>query len=202
MRFIVQIFVTLTWILSAAGCAAEKINPYVKNQEEVLKKSELISLIGMRVPPEVPFKKSGKIPGWHSKGGSLYGVLMENGYIGNEAGFIIASLEKDKTKIVLDARSLPMDLLRFELKDGEVIYKKSATKLYGVELCKKNESNTEDIYFGLMRPENNKEGCLHYSRDVIKAWRVNPITNKLEDISPDGVSCFYPNAEDECKLTG
>jgi len=164
-------------------------------------KSDLMALVGMKIPPAIPYKKQGKIPGWFSQGSIYIGsstikVYGENGYIGNEGGLVLIYLDNDKTRTIVDARVLPLDLLRFNIKDGKRIWHKDAKERFSVESCKKPGS--EDAIIGLMRPEHGKEGCLHYSKQVKMAWRVNGSTGKLEEISPKGLSCFFPNGEDEC----
>ena len=164
-------------------------------------KSELMALVGMKIPPAIPYKKQGEIPGWHSHGSIHVGsnaipIYGENGYIGNEGGFVLIYFDNEMTRTVVDARVLPLNLLRFDLKDGKRVWRKDANKRFSVESCKKTGS--EDAIIGLMSPERGKEGCLHYSWQVKMAWRVNVATSKLEEISPKGLSCFFPNGEDEC----
>lgn len=171
---------------------------------EVSNKSKLMALINMKIPPAVPGMKRGKLLGWISSGGiglspndpALLFLDVDEGFIGNEGGVILVSVDEDRTSTVLDARELPLGLLRYELKDGKRISRKDAFKQYSIQRCDK--TGTTDLIVGLMRPEPGKEGCLHNSRIVKMAWRVNAKARHLEDISPDGVVCFFPDAEDEC----
>lgn len=162
--------------------------------------SEIMSLIGLKIAP-TPNGKQGDIAGWHSLSGSSVSsstcsVYLENGYMRNEGGFILVQLDKDMTRTVRDGRVVSKDLLRYELKNEKLAWRKDAVKKYGVENCEK--AGEKDAVIGLMRPERGKEGCLHYSKQVKMAWRVNAKTCKLEEIPSNGVVCFFPDAEDEC----
>jgi hypothetical protein len=165
--------------------------------------SKLMALVGMRIPPVVPYKKQGKIPRLNVLRGFLLisndstldpGIVF--GYIGNEGGFVLDHREKDLTRTVLDARVLPLDLLRFDLKGGKHVWRKDDMKKYSVFSCEK--TGIKEAIIGLMRPEQGKEGCQHDSRQVKMAWRVNEKTRKLEEISPKGIVCFFTDAEDIC----
>lgn len=171
---------------------------------EVNNKSHLMALIGMKISPAVPDKKRGDIPGWISSGGfgsttndpELYFLGVDEGFIGNEGGVMLVRVDKDMTATILDARELPLGLLRYEMKNGKRISRKDAFRQYSVQRCEK--AGTTGLIIGLMRPEHGKEGCLHNSRIVKMAWRVNIKSRDLEDIPPDDVMCFFPDAEYEC----
>lgn len=187
---LIAIATLMTSLIYPSSCYAE---------EQV--KSEIMALVGMKVPPVLPFKKQAEIPGWNSLGSFHVGsssirVYGENGFTGNEGGFVLIHLDSDMTRTVIDARAVPLELLGFNLVDGKLNWRKNANKKFSVESCKK--AGVEAAIIGLMQPEHGKEGCLHYSRKVKMAWCVNGETGKLETISPEGVSCFFPNGEDEC----
>ncbi|MBU0480149.1 MAG: hypothetical protein KKG47_03490 [Proteobacteria bacterium] len=169
--------------------------------------SEIMALIGMRVPPVEPFKKQGDISGWQDLGGFIVIVeggkdstllpVIENGYTANEGGFVLKQVDKDMTVTVLDARALPQSLLSYDLKDGKHAWRKDPYKRYSVFPCRK--SGSEGAFVGLMRPEPGKESCLHNSGQVIRVWRLDEKKRKLEEVSTVGVSCFFMEGEDDCE---
>ncbi|WP_126462782.1 hypothetical protein [Sulfuritortus calidifontis] len=163
--------------------------------------SGIEQLIGLRIPPKILGSKQGDLPGWNTLGGSILSsngntILIERGYIKDEGGFVLIQVDRDMTRTVIDGRRLPINLLRYQLQNGKLAWRKNAINRYGIERCEKK--GDVGVYVGLMKPEHGKEGCLHYSRQVKMAWRLNEKTTKLDDVSPVGVYCFYPDAEDEC----
>lgn len=163
-------------------------------------KSEISSLIGVRIPPVIQGKKSGRLLGWHGlnhlsiDNANKLSLSVEDGYTENEFGFVVLAMGKDLTLSIIDAKEIPVSLRRYNVSDGKAIEQMFYKKIYDVANCKKANANYPII--GLMHPERN---CLHYSKLVKIAWRVNEDTEKLEEIPTKGVRCFFPNAEDDCK---
>lgn len=199
MKIMIRIAMVLAGMAGlVASAAAESRTPIIPAGAEM---SSIEQLIGLRIPPKVLGSKQGDLPGWNSSGGSILSsdgptIIYENGYINDEGGFVLIQLDKDMTRTVIDGRRIPINLLRYQLRNGKLTSRKDAAKKYTVTPCEKK--NDDGVYIGLMKPEHGKEGCLHYSKQVKMAWRLNEKTKKLDDVSPVGVYCFFPNAEDEC----
>lgn len=160
------------------------------------------SLIGMRIPPLVPRKQGGKIPKLQSMGsytlleiGSLrYG--MEEGFISKESGFIVDRIEPDLTQTILDGRTVSQELMSYAIVGEKGVFSEKRIQKYRITPCELEK--TGEPVIGLMRPEVGKEGCEHWSKQVKEAWRLNTKSEKLEDISPKGVRCYY-GAESGCE---
>lgn len=160
------------------------------------------SLIGMRITPIVPKKEAGRIPRLQSMGSYsllkigpiLYG--LEEGFIGKESGFVVDRIEPDLTYVILDGRTVSQELMSYAIVGGKGVFSEKRIKKYRITPCELEK--TGEPVIGLMRPETGKEGCEHWSRQVKEAWRLNTKTEKLEDISPKGIRCYY-GAESGCE---
>ena len=165
-------------------------------------KSEIMALVGMRIPPVVPGKSGGDIPRLQSMGSSLLIGLgppifgMEEGFINKESGFIVVKFESDLTTTILDGRTVPQALMSYKVVDGKGDFSEKRIRKYRITPCEVEATGERVI--GLMRPEHGKEDCGHWSRQVKKAWRLNTQSEKLEDISPKGILC-YRGSESECE---
>lgn len=165
---------------------------------------EVDALIGMRIPPRAPGKQ-GNIPGWVSRTSrsfhhgtkpldTLSGI--EEIYRPNMVALIVDKLEKKNLeRVILDAQVLPMELMPYRIRRGELVWKNNWHKYYGINVC---EKEGEAYIVGLMRPETGKKDCNHETHQVKRAWRVEKNTGHIEEISPRSVHCYFDLAEDDC----
>ncbi len=138
---------------------------------------------------------------WASPNASLLEIRslrygLEEGFIGKESGFVVDRIEPDLTYIILDGRTVPQELMSYAIVDGKGVFSEKRIQKHRITPCELEK--TGEPVIGLMRPEVGKEGCEHWSRQVKEAWRLNAQSEKLEDISPKGVRCYY-GAESGCE---
>ncbi|MBU1214990.1 MAG: hypothetical protein KKF58_05800 [Gammaproteobacteria bacterium] len=171
------------FVMSAgnAQCADEPLPPEVKK------------LIGMRIPA----KAGDVVPGWKVMGAGIFGVKTG---AGQELGYellyqqdisilVTDELDSDHSRTIIDARILPRQLLTYKVEGGKAVRKKNANRMYFVEHGCKSE-NYEAVVVGLVRSENSKIGCEHWSSQVKRAWSIDVDSGRISEISPRGVSCL------------
>lgn len=159
---------------------------------------EVEALIGMRIPPIIPGKKSGSIPGWTSIGGTSFNdwVGASQIYSAHNSAIAVIRRDKDQSRLILDAKILPSRLLTYDLINNKTRPRKHWHQYYAVSSrCERLDG---EYIIGLMRPEPGKYDCNHESRRVIKAWQVNLNDGQMKEIQPAGVHCYFDRAEDDC----
>lgn len=159
---------------------------------------EVDALIGMRIPPIVPGKKSGHIPGWASIGGASFNDWVGVSQVYSKYGSAIAVIrrDKDQSRLILDVKMLPPNILTYDLVNNKTRLRKEWHRYYAIGgHCERQDG---EYIIGLMRPEPGKHDCNHESRQVIKAWQVNIHDGQMKEIQPIGVRCFFDRAEDDC----
>lgn len=165
----------------------------------------IFSLVGMQIRPAIPGKKQGDIPAWNSISGRLlssasndsrYNIVVEEGYVDSEGGFIVINLDIDLTQRILDAKVIPKELRQYDVVHGKAIWNRNAANRFRLSSCELPDGRG---VIGIMRPEVGKSGCMHWSRRVKRAWQFNETTAKLQEILPTGIRCYHSDAEDECK---
>lgn len=196
-------FRSLIFVLLAAGIALLTGN--AQAADEALP-PEVKALIGMKIPAKAP-GRTGDIPEWKTIVGGVLGskpndiqeMGLEELYRDGISIFVIDLMDKrDRSRTVLDARLLPRQLLSYEIKNGKIVMKRNSSQLYSLVMgCERNRS--EETIVGLMRPEPGKGNCTHNSKQVKRAWLIDPQTGRITDISPQDVSCPRVDAEYSCQ---
>lgn len=201
MRFLIKLSTKLAaFCFSVLLCFASAIpTSYARDKNP----PEVEALIGMRIPSEKQ-GSFGKIPGWKTKGWTALSISprpqqdmsVEELYRDDEFIFIIKLFDKkDWSTTILDAQILPLRLLEYQTKNGELVWKKN-TQGYNFEsMCQNPQLDT---VVGLMRPEPGKEICTHKSKQVQRAWKIDKKTGHITEIPPQGVSCHW-ETEDFCE---
>ncbi len=160
--------------------------------------SEVRALVGMKIPDMEPSGKGG-IPGWHSKRGTLLGkqrVGVEELYRGSTFIFLVSGLdETGKNRTVLGVQVLPLNLLSYYEKDGELMFTRHSKKYQFESLCYRQKG---EIVVGLMRPERGSEDCRHTTKQIKRAWSIDEQSGRISEISTQGVSCSFMDAEYSC----
>lgn len=159
---------------------------------------EVKKLIGMKLPPEIINMKQREIPGFVTvRGGILAGPEKEDtsaityaeGLLDEKITvFFIERIYPDRTMEILDARLLPAALLSWRLEEGKPTRGSGRYRLSAH--CRVNKSNSRNI-LGLIRPEEGKESCAHFSRQIKQAWRLDTDSSRLVSISSKELECEY-----------
>jgi hypothetical protein len=163
---------------------------------------EVQALIGMRIPAKAP-GRYGSVPGWNASGGGIMqetnGVSLSFTHLTNNRLVVLAiskNIESDWSRVILDAKALPLGMLSYRLLRGKPVPKKNAHlyfSLYG--WCKRDAEDS--LILALARPEPDKENCEHDTQQIGLAWEINPQTGKIESTPTEGVSCTHV-AGDSC----
>lgn len=164
---------------------------------------EVQALIGMEIP-DTESGMNGAVPEWKMKGGSLLEnflypeqpLLIEELYQNKLSVFVIERLDrKKKSRTILDVAVLPRHMLNYNVKNGEIVWKKSL-QVYRFERgCERERYET---VVGVMRPERGKEDCTHKSKQVKRAWKIDHQTGRITEIPSYGVSCYFMDSEYAC----
>ncbi len=147
---------------------------------------EVKALIGLKVPPEVVGKKPPRIPNFIHHGSAVLGGVGKNfpgchpGYAEGVVGarwpvFYVECIYPDKSVEILDVQMLPENLLEWRFEGGKFQYTKDRFRLS--EVCRTNEADTRRI-FGLVKPEEGKADCAHFSKRVERAWLIDKRSNE------------------------
>ena len=165
---------------------------------------ELRSLVGMRIPANAQGMQ-GDVPGWFVMGSyalsapkhKLLSMGVEELYRDDVSIFVIDIVdEMDWSRTILDVQVLPQNMLWYDIKNSNIVPKKDEHMYSFNSMCKRADSQ---IIVGLMRPELGKEDCTHYSKQVLRAWEIDPQIGRITEIPVQGVSCFRGDAEYSCE---
>ncbi|MBU1777704.1 MAG: hypothetical protein KJ899_13850 [Gammaproteobacteria bacterium] len=163
---------------------------------------EVKKLIGMKIPPKVVEKKGGSVPDFIGFEGMALIVDFESGIdLGYRAGFVggkwpvllVSRHFPDRSQVILDVQMLPENLIAWKLVNGKPSY------LYGrYRLSPRCRAGDEDIplVVGLMKQEEGKETCAHYSGRVNRAWQIDRQNGHLTPLSTEDMQCYYISMND------
>lgn len=194
--------------------------------EEMLLPTKVQAFIGMEIPPVIKSVASGSIPNFISLSSSsavtrhgtnpsiggrnvgfYYGVLADRAPV-----LFVIGHDKNLTTKIFDVLILPPDLIDWYFK-GDFKYALRHDRQHWdryfkwywqdgqtgrfmlSESCGSNE-NDERYIIGMIKQENGKESCSHYSKRVKLAWLIDKESGRLTRISTQGLQCHYIAAED------
>jgi hypothetical protein len=186
------------------------VQPYAVASDDALNPSEYKR---DKNPPEVEaligkqFPRSG-ISGWSRSlccmaAGGLLGISPQPGLamgvvLLERTGKIIFVIDlidqKDLSTTVLDAQILPRQP-RYDKSGNLIGSEKENVRLYSFTYA--CESIREVKVVGTVRPEQGREDCGHWSKQVQRAWKIDKQTGHITEISTAGISC-RAEAIDEC----
>lgn len=164
---------------------------------------EVRALIGMRIQSEKQ-GEFGNVKGWKFKGWTTLNIFPNPGQtIGVEELYrddmsIFAIVLTDKTDwsmTVLDVRVLPRQTLNYNVKNGEIVWKKSARAYRFENMC----YLPKETVVAIARPEKGKEDCTHTTKQIKRAWKVDQETGRISEIPTQGVSCSFTDSEYSCE---
>lgn len=149
-------------------------------------------------PPDYVRMSPASVPGFNHIGGALffendkpkYSLAYSEGLAnGKWPVFIIERIYEDKSKVILDAQMLPAELLEWPYVDKQLKHY-LADRFRFSQSCR---SGSEDnrIIFGLVKPEQGKSDCGHFSRRVKMAWLIDPQTGRIKPLSTHGLQCYF-----------
>lgn len=195
MKQIVQIFLGWLLLFSVNSQAADDAIP-----------AEIKALIGNKIFAKTP-KTVGDVPDWKiTGGGTLVGTSIVETNLGYELRhkgniniFWIDTIDSDYNRTILDVRVLPQSLLFYDIKDDKIIPKKNWRHLYMFQHSCQKDSSEKQVIVALIRPEQGKDNCVHWTSQVKLAWSIDSKTGRISEISPKGISCHYDDAEDACQ---
>src|SRR5712691_614874 len=160
---------------------------------------EVKALIGLKVPPEVAGKKTPRIPNFTSRGGAIgFGIDKkrcpgQSGYKEGVVGgrwpvFLIDCIYPDLSVEILDAQTFPENLLEWRFEGGKFQYTKDRFRFS--DACRASEAENRRI-FGLVKPEEGKADCAHFSNRVERAWLIDKRSGRITPLAPKGLQCHY-----------
>lgn len=198
------VFLTAVFLLFLSGrshCGDMQLPPSVQN------------LIGMKLQPVHVKGKNIKsikplptdyvsvypavIPGFINVGGALffentnpkYSLAYNEGFAdGKWPVFLIERIYEDMTKEILDVQGLPEKLIEWKIDGQQARYIKGRFRLS--ENCRFGDENDLNI-FGLVKPEQKKSNCGHFSKHVIRAWKINTQSGRVNPIATRGLQCYF-----------
>lgn len=162
------------------------------------------ALIGVRLPPLfVGVKQAGILSFIEVNGAVIADSADENGSViaysegvfkGKWTVFFVERIfHPDRSKVILDARILPADLLDWRMVNGEPAPNIGQYKFSG--RCRANKEDARTI-LGLVRPERGKEDCAHFSSRIKQAWEMDRERNCLLPVATQGLKCEYITMND------
>lgn len=164
---------------------------------------EVKALIGMRIPSEKQ-GEFGRIQGWKRKGSIILNIFpkqrqtmgVDELYRDDMSIFaIVLTDETGWSMTVLDVRVLPRHLLNYNVKNGEIVWKKSARAYRFENTC----YLPKETVVAIARPEKGKEDCTHTTRQIKRAWKIDRETDRISEIPTQGVSCSFTDSEYSCE---
>lgn len=185
------------WIFSLMLVMATG-SAYSDQQEKVF---DVTQLIGTKIPARSA-SRPGSLPGWNEKGGGVLGssdlkILMSEYYRGNQAIFIITSIDKQRNQTILDARALPMHIMDYKIVGNNIVFIEGANR-YGMAYVCMSKAASASIVIGLAKAEKKFKDCSHITKRVYAAWTVDSQTGKLTSITPKSVTCLMDDFEYSC----
>lgn len=164
---------------------------------------EVKKLIGMKIQSEKQ-GEFGRIKKWKSKRWATLNIFpkpsqtigVQELYQNDMSIFVIELMdETDWSVTLLDARVLPRHLLNYNVKNGEIVWKKTPLDYRFEPMCYRKP---KERIVALMRSEQGREDCTHTTRQVKRAWKVEEENGRISEISPQGVSCSFMDSEYSC----
>lgn len=158
---------------------------------------EVKKLIGMKIPPKIIGKSGAPIPKFLSFGGGMLNrqigdaaswaeLIYEEGTVEEKwAAFIVYASHADKSRVILDARLLPRELINWRFENGKIKWLENEEKLIFSIFCHHGGGN-DRIIFGLEDPKYERDG---YSTRIERAWEVDPQTGRIKSIPTQGIIC-------------
>lgn len=175
---------------------------------------EVRALIGMKLPPvrvEGKDIKSLKplppdyvrmvpasVPRFIDTGGALfyesdkpkYSLAYSEGLAdGKWPVFITERIYEDKSTEILDVQMLPAELLEWPYEDKQLKHY-LADRFRFSESCRSGSEDSR-IIFGLVKAEQGKSDCGHFSKRVKMAWLIDPQTGRIKSLSTHGLQCYF-----------
>lgn len=188
-------------VLAVTGCMS-LLASNARGVEDAMP-PEVRVLIGMRIQSE-RHGEFGRIKNWKSKGWTTLNIFpkpnqtigVQELYRNDMSIFVIELMDKtDWSMTLLDVRVLPRHMLEYDVKNGEIVWKKSSHAYRFEPMCYRK---LEERIVALMRPEQGKGDCTHTTRQVKRAWKVDEQTLRISEIAPQGVSCAFMDSEYSC----
>lgn len=164
---------------------------------------EVKALAGMKIQPKVVGEMPARIPNFIQTNGAMIVIDEKSGnYLGYSEGFVSGKwpvfftehIHPDKSIEILEVQMLPANLIDWKIVNGKRSFLEWRYTLS--EHCRADEEDTR-LIFGLIKQEEGKESCAHYSSRVKRAWQIDRQSGHITPLPIQGLQCYYI-AMDNC----